>query len=84
MLTQERIKEAIKHATSNETEIKKSKKAGCYYCLKVFDASEVIDYLTVERTALCPYCTIDSVLSDSSGYNLDTEILTELHNFWFK
>ena len=61
----------------NEESIRKSKKCGCYYCINIFDASEVKEFLHEKRynksTALCPRCGIDSVLGDA-----DVEITSEL------
>lgn len=79
------IDEAIKYATSNEKEIQKSKIAGCYFCLRVYPASEITDedYLVEERTAMCPHCQVNAVLPDTSGFELSTETLEKIHNYYF-
>ena len=82
-MTQEEIKGAIDFATSNREMLEKSSKAGCYYCMKIYDASEVTDFLEQEETALCPKCGIDSVLPSSSPYELTAENLSKLYRFWF-
>lgn len=73
---------AINFATSNKQDLMKSDKAGCYYCRKIYPASEVKEFIEGEDTALCPKCGIDSVLPDSV-YDLSIEKLRELHQFWF-
>jgi hypothetical protein len=82
-MTKDQISAAIRFATGNREALAKSKKAGCYYCLTIYAASEVVRFLPPEDTALCPYCGIDSVLADQSPYELKVEILEELHIFWF-
>jgi hypothetical protein len=83
-MTKDQIQGAIRAATGNREALAKSNKAGCYYCLTIYAASEVVRFLPSEDTALCPYCGIDSVLADQSPYELKAEILEELHEYWFK
>ena len=33
---------------------------------RIFDAIEVEDYIDDGKTALCPYCSVDSVIGDAS------------------
>ena len=35
------------------------------------------------QTALCPYCGIDSVIGDSSGFPTTTEFLSKMKSYWF-
>ena len=37
----------------------------------------------VEETALCPYCGVDSVKCESSGYPITKEFLAEMRARWF-
>ena len=61
--------------------IQKSQKCGCYFCKKIFDASEIEDW-TSDKTALCPYCGIDSVVQD---YNVEItpKLLKKMNAEWF-
>ncbi len=36
-----------------------------------------------EQTALCPFCQIDSVISESCGYSITREFLSEMNEYWF-
>lgn len=58
----------FKCVTKNKSAIQNSIKCGCTYCLIIFDLVEVIDYCDEKKfigiTAICPYCSIDSVVSD--------------------
>jgi hypothetical protein len=82
-MTRDKLRAAIKFATSNEQALKESAYAGCYYCLRIYPSSEVTQFLEVERTALCPKCGIDSVLPSNSPYELTVDTLKELNKFWF-
>ena len=75
------------HAKSfkNFDAIKQSKKCGCCYCEKIFDATEVDEWITEgdgQKTALCPYCGIDSVVQDFN-VNITPELLAKMNEEWF-
>ena len=36
-----------------------------------------------EDTAFCPYCGVDAVLGESSGYPITEEFLTAMNRTWF-
>ena len=65
--------EAHKFSSNNKEALQNDKKCGCFYCLKIFDT----------EPAVCPYCCIDSVIGESSGYPITTEFLTKMHEYWF-
>jgi len=35
---------------------------GCFYCLRTYPATEVVDWIDDGETPLCPHCGIDSVM----------------------
>lgn len=83
----ERLNYAHMFSIYNGNSVKKSDKCGCFYCCKVFPASEV-DETTIEPgdnpdTALCPYCMIDSVLFDSDWNDLSPEFLCKMYEYFF-
>ena len=82
-MTREEFTKAIEYATANEENLKNSSKAGCYYCKKIYDASEVLEFLEGERTALCPKCGIDSVIPSNSPIELTSSNLNKLNKHWF-
>ena len=57
--------------------------AGCYHCKSIYPAAEIKETTDEGKTALCPNCGIDSVLPESSPFNLDVETLSELNKYWF-
>jgi len=60
-----------------------SSKAGCYGCCKIFDASEIVKYTDDGNTGLCPYCLVDAVVGDASGYALTEDSLKVANKYWF-
>ena len=71
----------------NEELIKESTNCGCFYCGRIFKSAEVTDWCkdANARTAICPYCGIDSVLQESSdvSYELNKELLFGMNKRWF-
>ena len=73
------------HALSFENEelVKKANTCGCFYCGRIFNSSEVINWCedANARTAICPYCNNDSVLQESNdgSYELNKELLFEMN-----
>lgn len=73
------------HSICNESELMNSQLCGCFNCISVFHPeriSEWIDDIHEEKTALCPYCSVDSVIGDQSGYKITKEFLQQMHNYW--
>ena len=78
------LKEAHKFCYDNKKYLINDTKCGCFYCLKIFDP-KLIKECSNEKsgTALCPYCGIDSVIAEKSGYKITDEFMNEMHKFWF-
>lgn len=76
---------AHKHSFENFAEIKSSQECGCFYCLKIFKPKEIKNWIRDKngKTALCPYCGIDSVLPDKS-VSFDLDFLEEMHKLFFE
>jgi hypothetical protein len=80
-------------SSDNRPLLGRSSRAGCFYCCAVFSPAEVTDWVDgpqVETgstddgvTALCPKCGIDSVIPETEGRSLTTELLAEMKTFWF-
>jgi hypothetical protein len=74
------------HALSrnNEKLISKSKIVGCFYCLKIFSADKITGYRdNKEKSAICPFCSVDSIIPGSSGIELSEEFLKAMKRHWF-
>lgn len=74
------------HSINNEKELNSSNKCGCFYCLKIYNTNKIKEWIeenSGNKTALCPYCEIDSVIAESDEYELCEELLKYMYNIWF-
>ena len=83
------LKKAHPHSFGNKAELEKSTKCGCFYCVEIYEPKEIYDWVSKgigdeKDTALCPYCGIDAVIGDASGFDISTEFLNEMYNYWFE
>ena len=81
------IIKAHKFSFKNKDKLLQDKLCGCFCCLKIFSPDKFSDNDWVvepdgEETALCPYCGVDSVISESSGYPITKEFLSEMRQYW--
>lgn len=70
----------------NFESLKQDKICGCFYCLEIFPPSEIKDKttdLSKGDTAICPYCGIDAVIGESSGFPITQEFLKKMNEYWF-
>ena len=82
------LEAAHKHSIFNKNEILNSDICGCFYCLKTFKPTEIIEWTDEDNpkgeTAQCPFCAIDSVLGDKSGFPVDNiDFLVQMRSFYF-
>jgi len=76
--------EAHKHCTNNRDALLDSSVCGCFYCLEVFEPSRITDWIPdTKGTAICPYCGVDSVIGERSGFPVTKEFLGEMKGYWF-
>ena len=80
------------HSFKNYDEIKRSKLSGCFKCLAMFPANEVVDWVEEDNkadgskqqsTGLCPDCSTDAVIGDASGLPITHWYLYKMQDFWF-
>lgn len=76
---------AHKYSINHKPELEKDSICGCFYCLEIFKPDRIGSWLKDTRgTAMCPFCSIDSVIGESSGYPVTTQFLSRMHDYWFK
>ena len=76
--------DAHKNSINNQKSLLNDAICGCFYCLKIYSPKEITEWIQdTDGTALCPYCGIDSVLGESSGYPITKEFLTKMNKCWF-
>ena len=74
---------AHRFSSHHRKELVKDKICGCFYCLKIYNPPEITDWCDNENTAICPYCGIDSVIGESSGFPITEQFLNGMHKEWF-
>ena len=81
-----KLKEVHSHSINNYDEISKSTMCGCFSCKKIFTPNEVKNWIKDKngKTAMCPYCMIDSVIGNQSGYSINSTFLNEINKNLFK
>ena len=77
------IIEAHKHSGCHRNKLEKDDKCGCFFCLTIFSPNEIEKWVDSHDTAICPYCGIDSVIGESSGFPITKEFLKEMQKHWF-
>lgn len=79
------ISNAYKYAFQNKPYLFHDSRCGCYHCLRIFSPCEIIRYVDDcgIGTAICPYCGVDAVIGESSGFPIAIEFLEKMHNKWF-
>ena len=83
------VYQAHAKSNNNKPELEWNELCGCFSCVKIFRSSEINDWIIHDNpsdwrgTALCPYCGIDSVIGESSGYPITEEFLAAMNRYWF-
>ncbi len=71
-------------SSNHKESLLQDEECGCFYCLSIFHPEE-IKYWVKDKTgtAMCPYCGIDSVIGESSGYPITETFLEKMKAYWF-
>jgi hypothetical protein len=71
-----------KLAIKNRNEVESSKVCGCYHCIKIFNVENITEWTDQNKTALCPFCNVDSIICDRS-FAITENLLIQARNYWF-
>ena len=75
---------AHRYSIRHRKEIEASATCGCFYCLATFSPREIKSWLEEgDGTALCPFCSIDSVIGSEAGFPITEEFLAKMRHHWF-
>ena len=74
---------AHKYSIHNKKYLLQDSKCGCFFCLEIFDPKEITSWIDQEDTAMCPYCDIDSIIGESTGFPITENFLKKMQNYWF-
>lgn len=77
------IYKAHAYSIYNREHIEKSYYCGCFYCTKIFRPFQINFWIDNNDTALCPFCSIDSVIGDYIGYPITEDFLKAMKKRWF-
>ena len=73
------IIEAHRFSSNHKKQLIHDEKCGCFCCLSIFNPQEIIEQDSdTHGTAICPYCGIDVVISESSGFPITAEFLEKM------
>ena len=75
---------AHKYSINNKPQLLNDNVCGCFYCLEIFNPSIIEEWVEdKDGTALCPFCGIDSIISESSGFPITKEFLEQMYKRYF-
>jgi hypothetical protein len=66
--------------SGNAGDVAYAGRCGCFSCAIVFDARLVKEFLP---DAICPFCSIDSIVPDSSQFPMEHWFLELMRERWF-
>jgi RimJ/RimL family protein N-acetyltransferase len=82
-------RDAHRFSNNHKAQLEKDSICGCFCCKKIFDPVEIDDWIIEDNpcdhcgTAVCPYCSIDSIIGESSGYPITDEFMSAMNKIWF-
>ena len=75
---------AHEFSSNHKARLLQDETSGCFYCLAIFKPQEIEDWVAdISGTAICPYCGIDSIIGESSGFPITKEFLKKMKSYWF-
>ena len=83
------LQRAHEFCSNNKSELERDQRCGCFYCKKIYRTSEITEWVVADTpidrrgTAICPYCGVDSVIGESSGFSITEQFLSAMNKFWF-
>jgi hypothetical protein len=78
------LEAAHKFCIRHKSQLILDEKCGCFNCLKIFSPKEIERWLDdgADFTAICPYCGIDTVIGQSSGFPIEPGFLQRMKAYW--
>ena len=85
LTVKERCKYLHIYSSENKSDVAESKNCGCFFCIKIFDSTQVCAYINDKggQTALCPHCSVDAILPDNK-VDLSIGLLEDMYRVWFE
>jgi len=78
------LKSIHKFSSNHYEELMDSNKCGCFYCCQTFKTKEIEEWIDdeIDKTAICPKCGIDAILSDKHPIS-ESAFLTQMQVYFF-
>lgn len=72
---------------NHRKEIEGREICGCFYCCSTFSPNKISDWVDendegIGQCALCPKCSIESVIGSMSGFSINETFLNEMKYYW--
>jgi hypothetical protein len=80
---EKQFEKAHRFCRHNRKDLENDTICGCFYCLKIFNPNEIDEWWDDDDTAVCPYCGIDSVIGENSGFSVTELFLKGMNKEWF-
>ena len=88
--TEDELEQAHTLSANNRPALLKDSRCGCFRCMHIFDPAEIKNWIIDPTspiddlgTATCPYCGVDSVIGESSGFPIDEDFLDAMSERYF-
>ena len=82
--------DAHKFSNNHKRELENDAVCGCFFCERIFNPQEIREYIIDDNpcdkrgSTVCPYCGIDSVIGESSGFPITKAFLNRINKYWFR
>jgi hypothetical protein len=70
-------------SSNHRSQVETSKLCGCFYCVAMFPPTEIVEWVDLDSTAMCPRCGIDSIIGSASEVPIAAEFLERMRAHWF-
>lgn len=88
MVDNGKLAQAHKTSMHNRETLAKSDSCGCFYCLRIYPPGEIKEWADAVdgkgTTAICPHCSVDSILASAPGYPVTAEFLKAMRKEYFE
>lgn len=74
-----KLENVVKASRNNIDALDDFEMCGCYFCIRVFDTDEIVDFTDNGNTALCPHCGVDAIIPGT----VNKIFLEKAHEKWF-
>jgi hypothetical protein len=83
VLPSEDLVAAHRCAIFHRAAIERSTLCACFFCGETFEPARIRSWTDGRQTAVCPFCSVDAVLGDASGFPLTPQFLGDMKRRWF-